>query len=69
MNSTEISGYVLRYENMLMQYVEFSKAVKIEGKKKLKIVDIFLGFGQNIDCGCPQSIFCIKNKKIIGIPL
>ena len=63
------------YENMSMQYIGFSEAVKIENFQQ-KMFDIFLIFAQNIDCGFtlepprrggsneyPQSMFWSKNKK------
>ena len=69
------------YENMSMIYIDFSQVAKIEKFQK-KIVDIFLSFAQNIDCGytlepprrCgsneyPQSMFWIEiNLKKIDIP-
>ena len=58
-----------------MQYTEIFLALKFE-KFQLKILDIFLIFAQNIDCGYtlepprrdgsneyPQSMFWSKNKK------
>ena len=59
---------------MPMKYIEFSEAVKIENFQQ-KIIDTFLIFAQNIDCGYslepprqgdsneyPQSMFWSKNK-------
>ena len=66
-----------------MQYIEIFKVVKNEIFQK-KILDIFLIFAQNIDCGYtlepprrggsnkyPQSMFWSKNKKnrYTSIPL
>ena len=49
-----------------MYYIDFSEVAKIE-KFLQKILDIFLIFAQNIDCGYPQ---CFGAKIIkIGIPL
>ena len=64
------------YENLPMQYTKIFLALKILKYFQLKIVDIFLIFAQNIDCGYtlerprrggsneyPQSMFWSKNKK------
>ena len=69
-------NFILHYENMPMQYIEFSEALKIENFQ-WKSFDIFLNFTQNKDCGYtlepphrggsneyPQSII-----RKIGIPL
>ena len=49
-----------------MQYTEIFKVVENENFQQ-KILDIFLIFAQNIDCGYtneyPQSMFWSKNKK------
>ena len=63
------------YENLPMQYIEKKFGCKNENFH-WKIVDIFLIFAQNIDCGYtlepprrggsneyPQSMFWSKNKK------
>ena len=42
--------YCVHYENMFMQYTDFSSAVKIENFHWTNF-DIFLIFAQNIDCG------------------
>ena len=49
------------YDNLSMQYTEIftRRKMKIHSKN----VDIFDRFAQNIDCGYPQSMFWIKNKK------
>ena len=65
----------IHYENMPMQYTEIFKLVKNENFQ-LKLLDIFLIFAQNIDCGYtlepprrggsneyPQSMFWRKNKN------
>ena len=41
---------VVHYENLPMQYTQIFLALKIK-YFQLKIVDIFLIFAQNIDCG------------------
>ena len=59
----------------------YTENLRYEKKMQLKIVDIFLIFAQNIDCGytlepprrCgsneyPQSMFWSKNKKIRYTP-
>ena len=71
--STDV--FAFDYENLPMQYTEIFKSVKNENFQK-KIIDIFLIFAQNIDCGYklepprrggsneyPQSMFWSKNKK------
>ena len=71
---SENNGRTIHYENMPMQYIEFSSGLKIENFQQ-KIFDSFLIFAQNIDCGytlepprrsifwSPQSMFWSKNKK------
>ena len=51
------------YENMPMQYTDFSKVVKIENFQ-LKNFDIFLIFAQNIDCGytLEPTIYVLNQK-------
>ena len=64
----------MHYENTPMQYTVIFKVVKNKNFK-WKILDIFLIFAQNIDCGYmlepprkggsneyPQSMFWSKNK-------
>ena len=48
-------------------YSDFFSAVKIWNISLAKI-DIFYVYAQNIDCGYPQSMFWIKNKKKLDTP-
>ena len=65
------SSSLSHYENMPMQYIDFSKVVKIENFQ-LKKFDIFLIFAQNIDCGytLEPTRLCFEPKtRKISIPL
>ena len=66
-----------KYENMPMNYTEVFKIMIIENFH-LKIVDVFIIFAQNLDCGYtrrgssnkyPPSMFWIRNKKKMYNPL